>query len=545
MINFFKKIKKTAKQESGQSMVELALILPFFLLVICGMIDYGYVFYQQNAITSMTSGAARYAAIAYGTSYKDGEVQMSQRELEDTVKSYIRQRNSEASMEVKVKSVEVVDIEDLECITVELEQETKYLTGLTGILRLGNNTVVLKSKSTMPVEPYKENEEENEDEENEDEDEEELYSYFISCRDKTDPENILKVIEGEVAKDETIEETAPDIPGYEPEIETINFVVNKNNKTETIWYVPTSEYNTPDPSETEPHESEPAESDPIESDPAETEPTETDPVESNPAESETVIYRYTVHYKDTTGNTIKDSDYGEAQEGKEITIKPKAISGYVCSESAITFTLHEDVEYTFTYEVKIPTIKINKNTLTLNKGSGERLSVTTTNADGLSYTWTSSNTDVVTVDKYGKVKAIAAGTANVTATLNGTTYSDTCVVTVKDGDIIYVELTETSSWGDGVHACNIIIKNNGDVALSNWQLAVDLPYSINGISLYGGFDTTTSGKTLTISPISWSSCLTLKPGDNDANQGQITMSGTSGKSLTGTYPARIIKSTNA
>ncbi|MEE1227930.1 MAG: leucine-rich repeat protein, partial [Lachnospiraceae bacterium] len=48
-------------------------------------------------------------------------------------------------------------------------------------------------------------------------------------------------------------------------------------------------------------------------------------------------------------------------------------------------------------------------------------------------TWTSSDESVATVDEYGEVTAVKAGTATITAKANdGSNVSATCVVTVKD-----------------------------------------------------------------------------------------------------------------
>ena len=80
-------------------------------------------------------------------------------------------------------------------------------------------------------------------------------------------------------------------------------------------------------------------------------------------------------------------------------------------------------------------IKLNKTSLTLVKGSSETLtaSIAPANADNKTVTWTSSNTKTVTVNN-GKITAVSAGTANITAkTSNGKTA--VCQVTVKNPQI--------------------------------------------------------------------------------------------------------------
>ena len=70
-------------------------------------------------------------------------------------------------------------------------------------------------------------------------------------------------------------------------------------------------------------------------------------------------------------------------------------------------------------------ISLNKTEIALEIGGEETLVATP--AEGV--IWTSSNTAVATVDANGKVTAVAAGTATITANCDG--YTATCVVTVK------------------------------------------------------------------------------------------------------------------
>ena len=60
------------------------------------------------------------------------------------------------------------------------------------------------------------------------------------------------------------------------------------------------------------------------------------------------------------------------------------------------------------------------------------LTATTVPADA-TVTWTSSDDDVATVED-GVVTGVAAGTATITAsiTVDGTSYTDTCAVTVTE-----------------------------------------------------------------------------------------------------------------
>ncbi|MGE5629005.1 MAG: TadE/TadG family type IV pilus assembly protein [Solirubrobacterales bacterium] len=51
------------RNEKGQAAVEFALVLPFLILLICGVIDFGRILYTANTLTGACERAARYASI--------------------------------------------------------------------------------------------------------------------------------------------------------------------------------------------------------------------------------------------------------------------------------------------------------------------------------------------------------------------------------------------------------------------------------------------------------------------------------------------------
>ena len=58
-----KRLRKKGKGEDGQAMVEFALILPIFLLILCGIIDFGWLFYNQLSLNNACREGARYAVV--------------------------------------------------------------------------------------------------------------------------------------------------------------------------------------------------------------------------------------------------------------------------------------------------------------------------------------------------------------------------------------------------------------------------------------------------------------------------------------------------
>ena len=83
--------------------------------------------------------------------------------------------------------------------------------------------------------------------------------------------------------------------------------------------------------------------------------------------------------------------------------------------------------------VPVDSVSINKTVITLVEGDSELLSATVTpsNATSKSVAWSSSRPDVAIVDGDGKVKAIAPGTATITATTADGGKTATCAVSVE------------------------------------------------------------------------------------------------------------------
>ena len=100
----------------------------------------------------------------------------------------------------------------------------------------------------------------------------------------------------------------------------------------------------------------------------------------------------------------------------------------------------------------VTAITLNKTATTITKISGtatETLSVTAVTPDEATdktYTWSSANTDVATVDAEGKVTAVAEGTAHIRATANdGSEVYGECTVTVLDLSAYYSKMTSCGS----------------------------------------------------------------------------------------------------
>ena len=96
--------------------------------------------------------------------------------------------------------------------------------------------------------------------------------------------------------------------------------------------------------------------------------------------------------------------------------------------------------------VSVTGVKLNKATLSLEKGKSETLKATISpsNASNKGVTWTSSNSKVATVDKNGKVKAIAPGTATITVKTKDKGKTAKCTVKVKSVSVTGVKLNKAT-----------------------------------------------------------------------------------------------------
>ena len=135
--------------------------------------------------------------------------------------------------------------------------------------------------------------------------------------------------------------------------------------------------------------------------------------------------------------TIAGEPEETSSEVMKIVIPKAAVEG---TETDITVTENANAKYAIAEgddtPAPTPTVSIPE-TLALKVGESSTLTATG-DYEGYTLSWSSDNEAVATVDENGKVTAVAAGTANITVTLDAgatrTTISDTCVVTVTKAE---------------------------------------------------------------------------------------------------------------
>jgi Flp pilus assembly protein TadG len=68
------RLSKTPNAESGASLVEFAMLMPLLLLLILGIVEFGFLLGESNEIRHATREGARYAAVSNPDRTGDGSI---------------------------------------------------------------------------------------------------------------------------------------------------------------------------------------------------------------------------------------------------------------------------------------------------------------------------------------------------------------------------------------------------------------------------------------------------------------------------------------
>lgn len=179
---------------------------------------------------------------------------------------------------------------------------------------------------------------------------------------------------------------------------------------------------------------------------------------------------------EVTGNNITWSlDSGTLPDG--LTLDSNGtIAGTPTAAGTSTFTVtatndagSASKEYTLTIKaVSVTSLKLNKDSLTLQERGSDTLTATVEPADATNQdvTWKSSDTSIATVSADGTVTAISAGTATITATAkDGSGVSASCTLTVTHGKMVQTPKKDATCTVDGTEeywTCEICGKHFKD-----------------------------------------------------------------------------------
>ena len=133
-------------------------------------------------------------------------------------------------------------------------------------------------------------------------------------------------------------------------------------------------------------------------------------------------------------------------------------------------------------ETTATSISLNKSSLTLDKGATETIKATITpNNTTLSFLyWTSDNPIVATVDQSGKITAISAGTAKITAmAIDGSNVSASCKVIVNGTRIVLSQTEATLPVNDIMTLTYTITNSSNKTATWSTSNANVAPIKVN------------------------------------------------------------------
>lgn len=182
------------------------------------------------------------------------------------------------------------------------------------------------------------------------------------------------------------------------------------------------------------------------------------------------VYDTSVLVATVTPNNATDK--GVKWSSSNSSVASVDASGRVTARSAGTATITvttNDGNYTATCTVIVSSVgatgvSLNKSSLNLYVGDGDTLvaTVTPNNATNKGVKWSSSNTNVATVDDSGRVTAQGVGTAVITVTTDDGNHTASCTVTVTERPASYsVTFTPIIQEGTGaILQYSILIKKN-------------------------------------------------------------------------------------
>ncbi len=140
-------------------------------------------------------------------------------------------------------------------------------------------------------------------------------------------------------------------------------------------------------------------------------------------------------------------------------------------------------------DILVTNITLNKSSLTLQEGQEEKLEATISpsNAKDKSVTWTSSNTNVVTVDGNGTVLAKANGNATISCSANdGSGVEATCNVTViTRPESITLPASQTVKAGETITLTPTVTPANAEYALT-WTSDDETVATVNSAGVVMG-----------------------------------------------------------
>jgi len=148
--NGLNSLRRFAHSERGQELIEFALVLPLLLLLVLGIVDFGFLFQRLEVVTNAAREGARIAVLTgYGTT-----------DVQDRVNDYLEQggvpiqRGTNPVINVTNPTLSTPGGSSISAKTVEVRYSHSYMfmSGLASLFGGSFSSVPLKGVSTMRVE---------------------------------------------------------------------------------------------------------------------------------------------------------------------------------------------------------------------------------------------------------------------------------------------------------------------------------------------------------------------------------------------------------
>lgn len=137
------------RQEKGQAMVEFALVLPVLILLVCGIIDFGWIYSNQITVANACREAARYSSVHLMDD--DGaDISGVEAEARSLVSQYAPALASPTVAFLNPDTNSAID-KNSETVKVTVSAKVPVLTGITSTI-LGGREVNISAESTMKIE---------------------------------------------------------------------------------------------------------------------------------------------------------------------------------------------------------------------------------------------------------------------------------------------------------------------------------------------------------------------------------------------------------
>ena len=129
-------LKWLKKSQAGQAMVEMALVLPVLIILLGGILDFGWLYYNKIALTNAAREGARYAAIHYTTA-----PERKQESIDLSLDTYVGPGNASADV-YKAGASQIV---------ATVSADIPILTGVASTI-LGEDSIYMTGECIMRIE---------------------------------------------------------------------------------------------------------------------------------------------------------------------------------------------------------------------------------------------------------------------------------------------------------------------------------------------------------------------------------------------------------